>query len=141
MCTLAINIAKFVHLSNRVDFDAVVDHLALIHIIKSKAEPTMTRIKRMLKFVSSYSFNLYYIKRKDMVLSDVLSRPKHNDNNPHKIIPVSFNMQGILQSKYYNIGKEEVGKYLVQTMSQATSSGISLLEVHGIDKGLDINIL
>ena len=28
----------------RVDFDAIIDHLALIHIIKSKAEPTTTRI-------------------------------------------------------------------------------------------------
>ena len=31
---LAINIASFSHLLKRVDFDAVVDHLALKHIIK-----------------------------------------------------------------------------------------------------------
>ena len=36
LCSLAINIASFSHLLTRVDFDAVVDHLALIHIIKSK---------------------------------------------------------------------------------------------------------
>ena len=33
---LAINIASFSHLLKRVDFDAIVDHLALAHIIKSK---------------------------------------------------------------------------------------------------------
>ena len=31
-------------------------------------------------------------------------------------------------------------KYLVQTQSQAKSSGIKLAEVHGIGKGLDPNI-
>ena len=34
---LAINIASFSHLLKRIDFDVIVDHLALIHIIKSKA--------------------------------------------------------------------------------------------------------
>ena len=47
-CDLAINIASFSHLLKRVDFDVIVDHLALTHIIKSKAEPATTRIKRLL---------------------------------------------------------------------------------------------
>ena len=38
MCRLAINIASFAHLLKRVDFDAVVDHLAITHIMKSKNE-------------------------------------------------------------------------------------------------------
>ena len=45
LCGLAINIASIAHLLKGVDFDAIVDHLALTHIIKSKAEPTTTRIK------------------------------------------------------------------------------------------------
>ena len=98
MCRLAINIASFVHLLKRVDFDAIVDHLALMHILKSKGELTTTRIKRLLEILSSYSFNLHYIKGKDMVPSDFLPRQRHNDNNPHEIIPVLFNMQSILQS-------------------------------------------
>ena len=36
LCRLAINIASFSHLLKRVNFDAIVDHLALTHIIKSK---------------------------------------------------------------------------------------------------------
>ena len=72
MCGLDINIASFVHLLKRVDFDAIVDHLALMHIIKSKVEPATTRIRRLLEILSSYSFNLYYMKGKDMVLSDFL---------------------------------------------------------------------
>ena len=73
LCGLAINIASFAHLLKRVDFDAIVDHLSLTHIIKSKAEPTTTRIKHLLELISSYSFNLYYRKGKDMILSDFLS--------------------------------------------------------------------
>ena len=73
LCGLAINIASFAHLLKRVDFDAIVDHLALTHIIKSKADPATTRIKYLLELISSYSFNLYYMKGKDMILSDFLS--------------------------------------------------------------------
>ena len=62
--------SMFIAPVKRVDFDAIVDHLSLIHIIKSKAEPATIRIKRLLEFISSYSFNLYYIKGKDMVLCD-----------------------------------------------------------------------
>ena len=34
MCGLVINIMSFAHLLKRVDFDAIVDHLALVHILK-----------------------------------------------------------------------------------------------------------
>ena len=67
-------------------------------------ELTTARIKRLLEILSSHSFNLYYIKGKDMILSDFLSRKKHDDSNPHEIIPISFNMQRILQTRYYNLG-------------------------------------
>ena len=73
LCGLAINIASFSHLLKRVDFDAIVGHLALTHIIESKMELVNTKIKRLLELVSSYSFNLYYMKGKDMILSDFLS--------------------------------------------------------------------
>ena len=74
MCGLAINITSFAHLLKKVDFDAIVDHLALVHILKSKTEPATPRIKRLLEVLSAYSFNLYYMKGKDMILSDFLSR-------------------------------------------------------------------
>ena len=92
MCSLAINIASFTHLLKRVDFDAIVDHLAITHILKSKMEPATNRIKRLLEILSSYLFNLYYIKGKDMILSDFLSRQIEDDSNPHEIIPISFNI-------------------------------------------------
>ena len=67
MCGIAINIASFVHVLIKVDFDVIEDHLALVHILKSKTEPATTRIKRMVEVLSAYSFNLYYMKGKDMI--------------------------------------------------------------------------
>ena len=49
-------------------------------------------------------------------------------------------MQNVLHSKYYNIGESKEGKYLVQTRSQAYTSGMTLPEVHGVDEGIDPNV-
>ena len=67
-----------------------------------------------------------------MVLSNFLSRPINDYSNPHEIIPISFNMHKVLHENYYN-----VENYIVKTRSQAKSSGIKLLEVHGVAKNLD----
>ena len=67
-----------------------------------------------------------------MILSNFLSRQKHDNHNLHEIIPDSFNMQGVLQDKYYTIWNLE--KYLIQTQSQVKSFWIKLPEVHGIGK-------
>ena len=137
MCGLAINIMSFAHLLKRVDFNAVVAHLALTHIMKSKVEPTTARIKRLLEVLNSYSFNLYCIKGKDMISGDFLSRQNVDDSNPHKIIPISFNMRDILQNRYYNIkGIRTEDKNMSQTRSEAKAGGINWPEVHGVNKGL-----
>ena len=142
LCGLAINIASFSHLLKRVDFDAIIDHLALTHIIKSKMELATTRIKTLLELISSYSFNLYYMKGKDMVLSDFLSQQNNDDSNPNEIIPISFNTYKILEDKRENFGKSNFNseKYLIQTCSQAKTSGSKLLEVHRVQKELDPNL-
>ena len=114
MCGLAINITSFAHLLKKVDFDAIVDHLAFVHILKSKTEPATPRIKRLLEVLSAYSFNLHYMKGKDMIQGDFLLRQEIDKSNPHEIIPISFDMKTILNDRYYKV-KEEKGKYLVQT--------------------------
>ena len=101
MCGLPINIVTFSHPLKKVDFDTVVDHLAIMHIMRSKAEPATTRIKRLLELLSPYSFNLYYIKGKDMVLSDFLSRQKTDDRNPCEIILISFTLKNLSNEHFY----------------------------------------
>ena len=116
MCSLAINITSFAHPLKKVDFDAIVDHLSITHIMKSKMEQATNRIKRLLEVLSSYSFKLYYIKGKDMILSDFLSRQIEDDSNPHEIIPISFNIWEILQESYHNM---VTNTYKVQMRAQA----------------------
>ena len=129
MCGLAKNIANFAHLLRKVDFDAVVDHLAITQIMRSKVELATNRIKRLLEVLSAYSFNLYYIKGKDMILSEI------DDSDTNEIIPISFNMRSVLQDKYYSLD-EEKEKFMVQTRSQTKASGLQL-PVHGSRKRLD----
>ena len=69
------------------------------------------------------------------MLSDFLPRQNNDDNNPHEIIPISFNMHKVFQENDYKIAR-----YLVQTRSQARSSGIKLPEVHGMRRNLDPNM-
>ena len=69
-----------------------------------------------------------------MSLSDFLSRQNNDDSNPYEIIPIFQNVPSAT-GKNYN-----TENYLVQTRSQARSSGIKLLEVHGMGKNLDPNI-
>ena len=49
MCRLAINIATFVQLMKRVDFDTILGHFALTHITRSKANLTTTTLKEVIK--------------------------------------------------------------------------------------------
>ena len=140
MCGLAMNIATFSHLLKKVDFDAIVDHLAITHIMRSKAEPATTQIKRLLELLSPYSFNLYYIKGKDMVLSDFLSRQRTDDSDPHELIPILCLLRNQVSNHFYHIDTERKDKYLVQTRSQVRSSGIRLPEIHGVNKGLDPHV-
>ena len=144
MCRLAMNITTFLHLLKKVDFDAVVDHLAITHIMRSKAEPATTRIKRLTELLSPYSFNLYHIQGKDMVLSDFLSRQKTDNSNHHEIIPTSFTLKSLVGNQFCQINNEtsqpETSKYLIQTRSQAKSSGMKLPEIHGANKGLNPHV-
>ena len=146
MCGLAINIMTFSHLLKKVDFDTVVDHLAIMHIMRIRAEPATTRIKRLIELLSPYSFNLYYIKGKDMLLSDFLSRKKTDDSNPPKLIPISFNLRSLSRENFYQfsnmtrINETETNKYLIQTRSPAKSSVIKSTRNTWYKKGLNPHV-
>ena len=71
-----------------------------------------------------------------MILSNFLSQQKNDDSNPHEIIPISYNMCQILDDNYYS------ENHLIQIRSQAKSksSGVKLLDIHGMGKNLDLNL-
>ena len=67
-----------------------------------------------------------------MTLSDFSSRQRHDTSNPHKIIPISFNMYNALYETYYR--NDSTGRYLVQMQSQMKVAAVKLSEVHGARK-------
>ena len=79
-----------------------------------------------------------------MVLSDFLSRQKTDGSNPHELIPISVTLRNQLDNHFYQINSRidqpKTNEYLVQTRSQAKSSGIKIPEIHGTNKGLDPHV-
>ena len=108
----------------------------LLLFTPSKKEPATNRIKGLLDVLSLYSINLYYIKGKDMILSDFLSSQKIDNSNWCEIILISFSIRAVLQDKYYSLEGENE-RYMIQTRFQMRASGVQLPEAHGSRKGLD----
>ena len=53
MCGLAMNIATFLHLLEKVDFDAIVDHLAITHIMRSKDRTGHNQNQKIVGIIKS----------------------------------------------------------------------------------------
>ena len=119
------------------DFDAAVDHKAIPYIMKSKQLPTTDRIIRLLEALNEFTFHLYYVKGKDMILSDFLSRVSADKSNPDDLVPVAFNSYNILQAQYTYTTDNS---FSIMTRKQAKSAGIAPPKVHGIDKGVNPNL-
>ena len=67
---------------------------------------------------------MYFIKEKDMILSDFRSRQKSDNSNPCEIISISFSIRTVLQNKYYSLEGENE-RYMIQTRLQMKASGVS----------------
>ena len=74
MTGLLVNMGLWKNILKHREFDATVDHIAVTQILKAKTEPASNRIMRLLDHLSTYSFNLYYLKGKDMILADYFDR-------------------------------------------------------------------
>ena len=137
MTGLLVNMNLWENLLKHGEFDAAVDHVAFAQIMKAKTEPATTRIMRLLDRLSAYSFNLYYVEGRDMILADHLSRNRSKDIDPSELIPMSFCCmdvyRGLLDTEIgfevYNIGKRP-----------STKASGEPPEVHGADKPLDPNL-
>ena len=135
MTGLLVNMNLWKNLLKHREFDAAVDHVAVAQIMKAKTEPATTRIMRLLDRLSAYSFNLYYVKGRDMILADYLSRNRSKDIDPSQLIPISFCCMDV----YRGLLETEIGleMYNIGTRSSTKASGEKSPEVHGADKPLD----
>ena len=137
MTGLLVNMNLWKNLLKHREFDAAVDHAAVAQIMKAKTEPATTRIMRLLDRLSAYSFNLYYVKGRDMILSDYLSRHRQKDLDQSELIPISF----CCLKTYRSIIDDRIGEeiFCIKTRASTKASGETVGEVHGADKPLDPN--
>ena len=138
MTGLVINIHLWKHLLLRVEFDCAVDHRVLPYIMKSKNLPATGRIIRLLEHLPGYSFNLYYVKGKDMILCHYLSRIAVDNGDPEEVIPISFNALAQYRLAMDHITESfMITNFMVATRSSTNAAGIKLPLVHGAQKGVD----
>ena len=100
---LLANIHGFEQKLNNNYFEAIVDHKAIDYLIKSKHEPTSTRIVTLLDRLNRYTFDLKYLEGSKLKVSDALSRLYSEEK--HKIsdvIPLNF----LLHFTDYQLHKE-----------------------------------
>ena len=78
------NVAAFKHLLRNANFHVYCDHSALVHILKAR------RLKKLIENLSEYKFDIYFLKGKEMHISDFLSRHPDDEDSLNEIIPIAF---------------------------------------------------
>ena len=111
-----------------------MDHVAVTQILKAKTEPVTTRIMRLLDRLAAYSFNLYYVKGRDMIMADYLSHHRTKDSDTSELIPISF----CPLTPYYKCLEENA--HCISTRASAKAAGEVAPKVHGADKPLNPNL-
>ena len=134
MTGVLFNMNLWKNLLKHCEFDAPVDHVAVTQILKAKTEPATTRIMRLLDRLAAYSFNLHYVKGRDMIMVDYLSCHRTKDSDISELIPSSFCP---LTSYYKNL---EENAYCISTRASAKAAGEVAPKVHGADKPLNQNL-
>ena len=94
------NVAAFKHMLRNANFHVFWDHSALVHILKAKREPPTLRLKKLIENLSEYKFDIYFLKGKEMHISDFLSRLLDDDDSPNEIIPIAFILQELEMDKF-----------------------------------------
>ena len=134
MTGLLVNMNLWKNLLKHREFDAAVDHVAVTQILKAKTEPATTRIMRLLDRLAAYSFNLYYVKGRDMIMADYLSHHMTKDSDTSELILISF----CPLTSYYKSLEENA--YCIGTRASAKAAGEVAPKVHGADKPLNPNL-
>ena len=94
------NVAAFKHLLRNANFHVYCDHSVLVHILKAKREPPTLRLKKLIENLSEYKFDIYFLKGKEMHISNFLSRHLDDEDSPNEIIPIAFMLQELETDKF-----------------------------------------
>ena len=100
---LLANIHGFEQKLNNSYFEAIVDHKAIDYLIKSKHEPTSTRLVTLLDRLNRYTFDLKYLEGSKLKVSNALSRLYSEEKQKNSdVIPLNF----LLHFTDYQLHKE-----------------------------------
>ena len=134
MTSLLVNMNLWENLLKHREFDVAVGHVALTQTLKAKTDPATTRIMRLLDRLAAHSFNLYYVKGRDMNMADYLSHHQIKDSDTSELILISF----CPMTTYYRCLEENA--YCIGTRASAKVAGEVAPKVHRADKPLDLNL-
>lgn len=85
-----LNILAFSHVLKGRNFKVIVDHSALVHMMHSTKEPPNLRLRKLYEKLSNYSFQVSYLKGKNLVCADLLSRYTIPSQEPdYNIVPIA----------------------------------------------------
>ena len=133
MTELMYNMLTWKYWLGKKDFDAAVDHKAIPHIMKAKYPPTTDRIGRLLFGLNAFTFHLYYVKGKDMILCDFLSRVAADGGDPMDLVPVAFNGMSIMHERYNHMDEYEI----MTRMQRVAAVMPAPPPVHGANKAVN----
>ena len=94
------NVVAFKHLLRNANFHVYCDHSALVHILKAKRELPTLRFKKLIENLSEYRFDIYFLRGKEMHISDFLSRHPADEDSPNEIIPIAFILRELEKSDF-----------------------------------------
>ncbi|PIK49637.1 hypothetical protein BSL78_13496 [Apostichopus japonicus] len=132
MFGLLINITAFKHLLGHCEFDAVVDHSALVQLMRSKHAPPSARLRILLFRLSDYAVIVRYEKGSDIPLADFLSRaPQNDDSEIDQVVPLAFSSISELPPEQSELilNSDEDNIHPIMTRSKARSMGITVPEL------------
>ena len=131
MTGMLINLHTWRGFTDKAEIDIAVDHKAVVQIMKAKHPPVSPRVEVLLEKMLSDPFNLYYVKGKDLILADFLSRIRSDHSDPTEVIPISFvDMKARLRHPALHFHGHVM-------RSTAKREGLVMPPVHGSDKLLD----
>ena len=129
---MLINLHSWRNYIHGIEINVAVDHKAVVQIMKAKHPPCTDRVSVLLGKLLDKPFDLYYVKGKELILADFLSRIKMDKSDPSEVIPISFiNGRHSRGDLSYHLNSGRVMR------SAAKCKGLSMPTIHGHNKQLD----
>ena len=122
-------------------FEVIVDHKAIDYMVKSKHQPTTTRLANLLLKLMEYTFDLKYLEGNKLKVSNALSclyiEEKHKISD---VIPLNFLLHYTDRQIFNNYLKAAGVDHLAHKNKQVLKHELNMLVRHIINQLKDIKL-